>query len=244
MTMSALAKVGVQVTLAEVLVKFSELCNRAEGRDKVTRFLQYLARTVFGFTNLAYDRYGLKFTRSNKVALNVMEKLSGARRTHRWFKEIPIIVAAVEGAHRRPLHVKDAFDQCLEMSQKATMAAFLVVDHAAWLKQAKLLRGGKRAGVGTVQLGLKFCFASSCIALFRHLKQLCETRQSEGWHCAGWRWCLALAVKHFFLAVQAAHLSRLYTSHDMLVGILGMVTSAMDVIAQWPRNEPKAVLPR
>merc|ERR1712039_710899 len=40
--------------------------------------------------------------------------------------------------------------------------------------------------------------------------------------------------KHTLLVFQCLHLSRTYETHDAFVGVLGMITSAIDVRTQWP----------
>jgi hypothetical protein len=125
--------------------------------------------------------------------------------------------------------------------QKVTLSTFLIIDHVGWLKQVKLLRGGKRAGTGTIQLGLTFFCASNLIGMLYQLKKLHDARAQK--EPAKQQKCTENALKHAMLVVQTAHLSRTYETHDALVGFLGMITSGMDVLAQWPAKV-KALPPK
>jgi len=42
------------------------------------------------------------------------------------------------------------------------------------------------------------------------------------------------------LMLQTAHLSRVYETSDVLVGLAGIITSGMDVMAQWPVRQVDA----
>lgn len=166
-----------------------------------------------------------------------MKQLAGARRTHRWCKEIPVIQNIIQNfpisiSISRPLAIPDLTDRALELMQKVTLATFLIIDHVGWLKQVKLLRGGKRAGTGTIQLGLTFFCASNLFGMLYQVKKLHDARAEK--ENTTQQKCIENALKHAMLVVQTAHLSRTYETHDALVGFLGMITSGMDVLAQWP----------
>ncbi|CAK0838929.1 unnamed protein product, partial [Prorocentrum cordatum] len=124
-------------------------------------------------------------------------------------------------------------------------ATFLMIDHVGWLKQVKVLGGGKRAGTGTIQLGLKFFCLSNFIGALFQLKKMrdsaAKARESgESGSCEQSKKCAQNAFKHALLVLQTAHLSRLRETHDALVGAAGVVTSAMDVMAQWPEKKAPA----
>merc|ERR1712039_921922 len=154
-------------------------------------------------------------------ARTAMTQLAGARRTHRWCKEFPVIQSIPKS-----LTIADPIDRMLDLCQKISLATFMIIDHFGHMKQWKLLKGGKRAGAGTVQLGLKFFCLSNFIGAVVQAKKCVET-----------------IVKHLLLVLQTAHLSRLRETHDALVGVAGMVTSSMDVMTQWPAKKvPPAVV--
>jgi len=179
----------------------------------------------------------------NELATNIMKQLAGARRTHRWCKEFPVIQNIVQSIQSVPrsmpqnLNAWDVIERSLEILQKTTLATFLVIDHIGWLKQVKILSGGKRAGTGTIQLGLKFFCASNLLGMLFQLKKLKDAQSEENDNCGNRKKIVENATKHTFLVIQTAHLSRTYETHDALVGLLGMVTSAMDVLTQWPQTQ-------
>lgn len=224
--------VPVELTVAN----FTILCGKSEGRDKLARFAQYAARALVGFITAARPVKGSQLYELNEQAGNVMKNLAMARRTHRWCKEFPVIQGILQGLPTiipKQLTISSISDKALDLLQKVTLATFLVIDHIGWLKQMKILKGGRRAGTGTIQLGLTFFCASNFLGMLLQGKKALDLGDAPDKKTQR-RKCFENAMKHAFLVVQTAHLSRSYETHDGLVGILGMVTSAMDVFAQWP----------
>lgn len=127
----------------------------------------------------------------------------------------------------------------------------MIIDHVGFLKQLKILKGGKRAGSGTIQLGLKFFCFSNAVAAIAQAKKYFKSKASEAKGESDmkkrgadeWK-CLQTIFKHLLLVLQTAHLSLLYQSGDTLVGLAGMITSLMDIDGQWPVKGvagPKAI---
>jgi len=215
---------------------FNLLCGKAEGRDKLARFVQYSARALVGLSALSAPKAGSRLSIVEAHARTAMVQLAGARRTHRWCKELPVLQSLPKS-----LAIKNPVDRVLDFLQKASLATFMVIDHVGHLKQWKILPGGKRAGAGTIQLGLKFfCFSNVIGALVQMKKFFALSASSEDTSNAELA-CLKTAFKHLLLVLQTAHLSLLCQSHDALVGFAGMITSYMDLKAQWPASKPAAV---
>jgi len=227
---------------------FNALLSKSEGRDKLARLMQYLARTIIGCAGMATIKKGTFLFKLNEQATNIMKQLAGARRTHRWCKEFPVIKSIVTTFPRQlcaPVDWDAALERGLDLLQKCSLATFLMIDHVGWLKQVKVLGGGKRAGTGTIQLGLKFFCLSNFIGALFQLKKMrdaaAKARESgESGSCEQSKKCAQNAFKHALLVLQTAHLSRLRETHDALVGAAGVVTSAMDVMAQWPEKKAPA----
>lgn len=211
---------------------FNAACQKAEGRDKLARFFQYAARFILGIT--ANSKTGTNLKTLNENARSLMVQLAGARRTHRWCKEFPVIQGIP-----KTLQIKSPADLILELTQKCTLATFMIIDHIGWLKQMKILSGGKRAGTGTIQLGLSWFCASNAIAAVIQGKKLANQISDGGEKDTSQarRTILETIVKHLFLVVQTAHLSRVYETNDKLVGALGMITSVQDFLPQWPQAQ-------
>lgn len=219
------------ITLAD----FNVLCTKAEGRDKLARFFQYASRAIVGFMNMAAPKAGSLLSTIEGHSRTTMVQLAGARRTHRWMKEIPVIQSIPTC-----LKVADPVDRALELLQKVTLATFMIIDHVGLLKQWKILPGGKRSGTGTIQLGLQWFCYSNLIGVAIQAKKLFQLQKKEG-KDAEKRKCKENCFKHALLVIQTAHLSRVYETHDVLVGVTGMITSLMDISLQLP--EKKAPVP-
>lgn len=222
---------------------FNTFLGKSEGRDKLARFIQYMARAFIGLANMKGLKKGTKLYELNDQATNIMKQLAGARRTHRWCKEFPVIKSIFQTLPRQicmPMDWGAFADRALDLLQKTTLATFLVIDHVGWLKSVKVLSGGKRAGTGTIQLGLKFFCASNFVGAVVQLKKAREAsaKAKEGDGKLGEQSkCMQNAFKHALLVLQTAHLSRMRETHDALVGVAGMISSAMDVLAQWPEKK-------
>mmetsp|Transcript_45920 Transcript_45920/g.132444 ORF Transcript_45920/g.132444 Transcript_45920/m.132444 type:complete len:253 (+) Transcript_45920:92-850(+) len=225
----------------DLVLCLNTVCSKAEGRDKLARFFQYMCRALLGFISFSAPTAGSRMFKLEEVARTSMTNLTAARRTHRWFKEVPVIQSIPKS-----LALEDPVDRVLEVLTKTLLAAFFIIDHIGLLKQWKILPGGKRAGSGTIQLGLKvFCLSNVFGIIFQMKKFFALAAKEE--KSPEEMTCLKLATKHLLLIIQTAHMSLLWKSHDALVGIAGMITSAMDVHGQLPLkarpSPPAAVAP-
>jgi len=232
---TTLAPAQHSAEMAEIWIdKITALCSKSEGRDKLARFFQYGARALAGFIDLAAPTVETPLHSLEGHARSVMTQLAGARRTHRWCKELPII-ASIPKTLANP----DLVEGTLDLLTKGFLAAFFMLDHVGHLKQWKILPGGKRNGAGTIQLGLKFFCLSNIIGVLLQIRKYLKLHAA--WEDEGHERhnCSLTMLKHVFLVVQTAHLSLLYPTHDALVGVFGMITSALAVRAQWP-TAPRA----
>lgn len=223
------------MTLAPLTIgNFNATLTKSEGRDKAARTAQFMCRFIIGLTMNSKVDTSLK--KLNDNARSLMVQLAGARRTHRWCKEFPVVQSIP-----KTLEISNPIDRIIEVLQKATLATFLIIDHVGWLKQVKILSGGKRAGTGTIQLGLKFFCASNFMAGLSHCKKLYELNSSaksadEKEISSRRSTCFQNAAKHFMLVIQTLHLSRLYETNDTLIGFLGVITSLQDFLTSWPKG--------
>ncbi|CAJ1444659.1 unnamed protein product [Effrenium voratum] len=220
--------------LTEVsLPEFNGLLQKAEGRDKLARIFQYSARLLVGTAAYLQPTAGTLLARVEGHARTVMVQLAGARRTHRWCKEFPVLMALPQC-----FKIADPVELLLDLLQKASLAAFLITDHIGMLKQWKILSGGKRAGAGTIQLGLKLFTFCNFIGVLYQLKKIREIGLEEQKRDQlGKSW--EAMLKHALIMIQTAHLSLLFQTHDALVGACGIITSSIDCYAQVP-FKPKA----
>jgi len=224
-------------TLDSLVTSFNTLCTKSEGRDKLGRFVQYGCRTLIGLLSMRKLQAGSQFHLLHEQAGNVMKQLASARRCNRWCKEFPVIqqiIASLPTGIPQSISISSAVEKSAELLQKLALATFMICDHIGWLKQVKILKGGKRAGTGTIQLGLKFFGASNFLGAVLALKKIRDTPEGE----KGKKEKLVeTCFKHTLLVFQCLHLSRTYETHDAFVGVLGMITSAIDVRTQWPEQK-------
>eukprot|EP00927_Polykrikos_kofoidii_P041737 TRINITY_DN35589_c0_g1_i1.p1 TRINITY_DN35589_c0_g1~~TRINITY_DN35589_c0_g1_i1.p1 ORF type:complete len:237 (+),score=18.07 TRINITY_DN35589_c0_g1_i1:105-815(+) len=222
----------------ELLNEFNVVCTRADGRDKLARIAQYLARSLFGITTWMEPTAGSRLSEINLRTRYVMTELGSARRTHRWCKEFPVIQSLPKS-----FRIKNPVDRVLEISQKVSLIVFLICDHVSFLQQLQILKGGKRAGVGIGQLGLKFVCFSHLVSAIVHVKQFSKKiRSTDARRSAADRQKHAIAtLKYLLLVLQTAHLSSLYQSHDAVVGVAGAITGYIDLMAQWPERRSALV---
>jgi len=204
------------------------LLTKSEGRDKVARTCQYGARALVGLAALAAPKTGSTLSVVEKHARTIMAQLAGARRTHRWCKEIPVI-QSIPGS----LRIENPVDRILDLLQKFSLATFMIIDHVGMLKNWNIVSGKKRSGAATIQLGLKFFCFSNLIAAIINIKKASALKQKEG-KAAECQKCKQNIFKHALLVLQTLHLSQTYVTHDALVGVAGMISSMMDVSSQLP----------
>merc|ERR1719463_999908 len=102
---------------------FNVVCTKAEGRDKLARFFQYFSRAIVGFVGMAAPTAGSQLATVETHARTAMSQLASARRTHRWCKEIPVIMSLP-----KCLTIADPLDRTLELLQKVSLATFMMID--------------------------------------------------------------------------------------------------------------------
>ena len=202
------------------LTNISTVLQTYEGRDKTARFVQFAARFIVGL--LARAR-GHGILRVREEARKLLAAMTSARRTFRLGRELPVILSMTT-AGKTPL-----MDKLLELAQKAALVIYFVVDHVGWLKQ---VHRGVKSGSKTIQLGLKWLAVSSFISVLVGLRKIRES-EGESREVHGWS-----ILRDGLVALQALHLSRWMELGDTLVGVLGMISSIMDVMRVWPEKEP------
>jgi len=212
------------------LATLNAVCQTYEGRDKLIRLFQFGSRAVVGMTAGAS---GSAVNTVHTNARNLMVNLAGARRTFRWGRELPIILCIPQA-----LKLNDPWDRVLDLSQKSTLLMFFIIDHIGWLKQTSK---GMKSGVRTIQTGLKCLTISSLIAAVYGIRKLCRLGKSD--ETGERRQCIFSILRNGLLAFQVAHLSRWWETSDVLVGLMGIVTSLIDIAPVLPTKEkPKLVV--
>mmetsp|Transcript_133162 Transcript_133162/g.188145 ORF Transcript_133162/g.188145 Transcript_133162/m.188145 type:complete len:285 (+) Transcript_133162:43-897(+) len=215
------------------LDKLSRVLQSYEGRDKTARLVQFASRFVVGLTAQASSRTFLRAVHGD--ARKLLSAVTSARRTYRIGRELPILLSFSSAIAQPKL-----MDAALDFSKKATLVMYFLTDHLGWLKQ--VLRDAKSAA-STIQRGLAWLAISSFVSAICGVRRLCVAPDVPSQARADIRSDLqpqkrtevfVLIFRDCLLAFQALHLARILEVGDSLVGILGMVTSTIDIARVWP----------
>lgn len=183
------------------LANISTVLQTYEGRDKTARFIQFAARFIVGLLARARGDAVLRFREETRKLLAAM---TAARRTFRLGRELPVILSMT--ADQTSL-----WDKVLELTQKAALVIYFVVDHVGWWKQ---VHRGVKSGSKTIQLGLKWLAISSFISVAIGLRKLKDDSEGTESKAQGWN-----ILRDGLVAVQALHLSRWMEIGDTVVGV-------------------------
>lgn len=204
-----------------------------EARDKTARMFQFMARLVLGLTQ---DQNNATTAGLHAAARRFMVSISGSRRTFRWGRELQVLRALVEASKASNLA-----ERLTGVLRHANALMFFSLDHVGWFGQ---VLGGMKRGQRMIRLGLKFLTMSCLIAVAQSTIKLRNLNarvknDPEQWHRAdGERQIEKISiVRNGLMAIQVAHLSRLWETHDVFVGSLGIVTSIIDIMSVWPRRK-------
>ncbi|CAE7824965.1 ACTA [Symbiodinium sp. CCMP2456] len=218
------------------LENLSRVLQTYEGRDKTARLVQFASRFVVGLTAQASSRTFLRAVHGD--ARKLLAAVTSARRTYRIGRELPILLSFSSAMAQPKL-----MDIALDLSKKATLVMYFLTDHLGWLKQ--VLRDAKSAA-STIQRGLAWLAISSFVSAISGVRHLCaapdvpsQDRQARtdgrsDLQPQKRREAFVLIFRDCLLAFQALHLARILEGGDSLVGILGMVTSIIDIARVWP----------
>ncbi|CAE7826331.1 ACTA [Symbiodinium sp. CCMP2592] len=215
------------------LENLSSVLQTYEGRDKTARLVQFASRFVVGLTAQASSRTFLRAVHGD--ARKLLSAVTSARRTYRIGRELPILLSFSSAIAQPKL-----MDTALDLAKKATLVMYFLTDHLGWLKQ--VLRDAKTAA-STIQRGLAWLAISSFVSAISGVRHLCVAPDVPSQAGADIRSDLqpqkrrevcVLIFRDCLLAFQALHLARILEVGDSLVGILGMVTSTIDIARVWP----------
>jgi len=217
------------------LANFNLLCLKADARDRLGMICQYSARIIIGLLGHAAPVSGTRLARVEELCRLIWANLSSARRTQRWCKELPVLQSIPQ-----TLALEDPVDRALELIQKVSLAAFYIIDHIGGLKQWKVLPGGKRAGMGTIIVGLKVLLVYCAAAVAAQAKKLCSkcaTREDRAK-------CAEATLKAVLLGIVCAHLSSVREMHDVVCGIAGVGYGSLELKGHWTSIVPAPVPPK
>jgi len=120
----------------------------------------------------------------------------------------------------------------------ACLSVFHTLDHIAWLRKIKLIKGDGKA---TIRYNLRFLLAANALqaiyqaSLYHRLFQAqstCKDDTEENKQKVATIWRETL--RSLMLCIQNLHNSELYETHDWISGLSGVITSAYDALKIWP----------
>jgi len=155
----------------------------------------------------------------------VIANLGSYRRTMSWLNELPPLIKIPSD-----ISLKDPIDRTLALMEHCGLALFFMLDHLAWLKLLGILRGGKRAGVGTRLIAFKFMLLSVSAGFLQLVRKRSEVLKSQKTtHNIN-------TLRSAAMVVVFAQLSEVKKTSELTVPLLGTLTAAYDVKTMWPKK--------
>jgi hypothetical protein len=209
---------------------------KAEFRDKIGRVVQYACRGLQGWLGHCHEGFWLQPWKP--VIAEVQTTLAWARRTNRWGKEMP---------HIPTLGQAIVNGDALQATQSAILVTFLVQDHVYWLLKVGILKFKNYTAIEWHRRNLRFITASHVFNFalcFRDLKKIKEKQEKGDPSVSGSAEALAKAdaairdnkkmmLRYVLTFFQMIHVSGVKQLDDWYVGIMGMISSAIDASKQW-----------
>jgi len=203
--------------------------SKSEARDKVGRVMQYGCRALQGLLGHMGPTFWLQPYKS--VIAEVQTTLAWARRTHRWGKEMPHIPKLGEAISEGDL---------LQATQSTILITFLVQDHIYWLLKVGILKFEQYSAVQWHRRNLRFITASHVFNFALCYREICRIRGKEAKTTAEEEKAekdikdnKMMMVRYVLTFIQMMSVSGVKQVDDTLVGVMGMISSAIDASKQW-----------
>ena len=122
----------------------------------------------------------------------------------------------------------------LTVCSKASLIAFFLTDHYLWLQKAKIVKSGEPSS--TLKTAMKFFLITHTLNFTLQMKKLKELLDAAGtpkYSEEKKNLLIQQCVKSLLMVVQAAHISGVFETNNMLVGLAGVVSSGMDCKQMW-----------
>jgi len=209
---------------------------KAEARDKFGRIFQYGCRALQGI--LAHMDKGFWLQAYKPAIAEMQTNLAWARRTHRWGKEMPHIPALGEAIARGDV---------LESTQRVILITFLVQDHIYWLLKMGFLKFEQYTPVQWHRRNLRFIITSHVLNFalcVRDIKGIRAKQEKSDPSVSGSAQALMKAdqdikdnqkmmFRYVLTFIQMLHVTQIRKMDDWYIGIMGMMSSAIDASKQW-----------
>jgi len=220
----------------ELLTHIWKFISKAEARDKVGRVVQYGCRFLQGWcAHMAKDFWLNAWIPMIK---EVQTTLAWARRTNRWGKELPHIPGLGEALSK---------GDWLEATQKTILITFLVQDHIYWCLKMGLLKFQQYTAIEWHRRNLRFITVSHVFNFalcVRDIKRIRAKQENGDPSVTGSAQALQSAddkikenkmmmFRYVLTFIQMFHVSGMKQMDDWYIGIMGMMSSAIDASKQW-----------
>lgn len=237
-------------TTTAALAPLKSFFTGASARDKAARLLQYLCKLVVGvLTAIELRGAGSAATQLVAKRLKALQlEISRARRTFRMCEVGPLLTLT-----RLPAAMAAEPFPLARLCASVASAGFNIVDRVRWLREHGALEGeAKNAALLAARLQC-FAFVASAVRLLLRAASTAEAarlgssvRTALGLRSADrasasasvadaseLRKHVADALRSLLCAWQAGHVGKLplvIRTHDAVVGLMGVLTSARDLV--------------
>ncbi len=217
------------------LVGLNTYLNTHNGRDKVGKLVQFIARGIAGYladlkdaSPKDSDIYAFA-ARYHTLFKNLFTRIMTARHTVRWLSSLGIIIALRSG--NRPWGKDDNTHRAYVTSQ-LLLLWWHFFDHVRWLQQIEWLSGDANKMKNVAFTG----FAMSAAISFAYnvklyLNPTPDMLSDENRMQA----VIRQIIKHGVTVVANLHISELYKTHEVICGACGAIASVVDIYDTYPR---------
>jgi hypothetical protein len=220
----------------EIYTHIWKFISKAEARDKVGRVVQYGCRALQGMLGHMGPDFWLQPYKS--IIAEVQTTLAWCRRTNRWGKEMP---------HIPTLGNAISTGDVLQATQSTILITFLIQDHIYWLLKVGILKFSNYSAIEWHRRNLRFITASHVFNFALEYRNICRIRKGQekgdSKYCGSTeveakaesdiRSNKMMMVRYVLTFFQMLHVSGVKQLDDWYVGIMGMMSSAIDASKQW-----------
>lgn len=209
---------------------------KSEFRDKVGRVVQYACRGLQGF--LAHQPKDFWLQEYLPAIAETQTTLAWARRTNRWGKEMP---------HIPTLGKALAAGDWLQATQSSILITFLVQDHIYFLLKVGILKFQQYKAIEWHRRNLRFITLSHVFNFSLNVREIQRIRAKQEKNDPSVsgspeavqkaeqavRQEKIMMFRYFLTFIQMIHVSGVKQFDDWYIGIMGMISSAIDASKQW-----------
>lgn len=219
------------------LVKgFNGLCANAVGRDRMAFTFVFATRGFAGLMDLIKPAGKSYQGKLQEISMGISRELSITRRTHLFFREIPIL----QSIKSISVKIEDPVCKVFDIFAKLFLSGYCFFDHLGTLKAWRVVPGGQANAVQTILFGYKLYVYSQLCTIFQSIKEFMN-ESGDDERARKKRFELKkLIIKCVMFAIEYAHLTGQFKTHDAFAGLLGFFSGLHDCSIQWPKKQIKS----